>query len=301
MAPDRISQAQQGFLLLLPLLLWLLALPTIATPVIGVIPAVLPKLPSLGDCRSRITVPDKDKSLYFTALKPGREEPNKAKAYGESHGLTHVSRVYPQHFTEINRYSGSAKEKRQFQMDFSQVYAERTSGIAYLMLDDGKNAAPESIFYSIEFEKMKHGGRVDKILRIPFTNPPDDPTKSNEEYWVKPSDAPDYATGRCGVHVTHYQIPKGDDKYYLEAKISDDYAIEIGHLEKTDATEPVDVTSALPHVLVITAAKPGSSEDPDGAPLQFAYAGKTWTSDSTDCKFGGYEDGNREGDCGFSC
>ena len=97
------------------------------------------------------------------------------------------------------------------------------------------------------------------------------------------------------------QIPKGDTKYYLEAQIKDANQIEIGHLDKTDATESVNVNSALPLVLIITAAKPGSSADPDGAPLQFAYGADKWSSDDTRCKFGGYQNGNREGDCGFAC
>ncbi|KAL8725290.1 MAG: hypothetical protein Q9166_007439, partial [cf. Caloplaca sp. 2 TL-2023] len=117
---------------------------------------------------------------------------------------------------------------------------------------------------------MKNSGHVKKILRFPFTNPPDDPTTVTNVYWEKPADSPSYAKGRCGVHITHYQIPKGDNKYYLEAQLKDDNGVEIGHLDKTDATDSVDVFSALPHVLVITAAKPGSSQDPDGAPLQFA-------------------------------
>ncbi|KAL8931055.1 MAG: hypothetical protein Q9208_000157, partial [Pyrenodesmia sp. 3 TL-2023] len=106
------------------------------------------------------------------------------------------------------------------------------------------------------------------------------------------------ATGWCGVHVTHYQIPKGDNKYYAEAKIYDGKGIEIGSLHKMDATGPVYVWSTLPYALVIKAAKPGSSDNPDKAPLEFAYAEATWKSGSGNCNFGGYENGNREGDCG---
>ncbi|KAL8859796.1 MAG: hypothetical protein Q9178_003628 [Gyalolechia marmorata] len=239
--------------------------------------------------------------MYFTGLK--FKEMKKAKKYALDHGLTHVTDRHPTGFSDKGKYSGSEQEFGQFLKDFSQVYAEKTEGIAYLMLDDNQNAAPDSIFYSVEFEVMKNGGHVDKILQFPYNNGDgiDDPTTATKVYWEKPKYAPSYAKGQCGVHITHYQIPKGDDKYYLEAQLKDAYGFQIGHLDKTDATEPVDVFSALPSVLVITAAKPGSSEDPDSAPLQFAYGADSWSSDDERCKFGGYEDGNREGDCGFAC
>ncbi|KAL8655268.1 MAG: hypothetical protein Q9226_003109 [Calogaya cf. arnoldii] len=94
--------------------------------------------------------------------------------------------------------------------------------------------------------------------------------------WEKSTSAASYTKGQCGVHITHYQIPRGDNKYYLEAQIKDAAHLEIGHVDKTDATEPVNISGALPLVLVITAAKPGSSEDPDGAPLQFTYRADSW-------------------------
>ena len=171
------------------------------------------------------------------------------------------------------------------------------------MLDEDQNAAPDSIFYSVEFEAMKNGGHVDKILQFPFNNGRgiDDPTTATKVYWEKSDEPSRYAKGQCSVHITHYQIPKDDTKYYLEAHIKDAHGIEIGHVDKTDATEPVNVYSALPLVLVITAAKRGSSKTPDDAPLQFAYGGDKWSSKDNRCKFGGYEDGDREGDCRFAC
>ncbi|KAL8976192.1 MAG: hypothetical protein Q9205_007756, partial [Flavoplaca limonia] len=122
----------------------------------------------------------------------------------------------------------------------------------------------------------------------------DDPTTATKVIWEEPKDAPSYAKGQCRVHVTHYQIRQCADKYYIEAQIKDAYGFLVGHLDKTGATKPVDVFSALPLVLVITAAKPGSSEDPDGAPLQFAYGSDKRSSDDERYKFGGYENGDRE-------
>ena len=300
------SLTKQSLTLLLPLLLWLFATSIqaspIADPLFGPVPVIIkPKFPSKSDCESKIKTVDKDKSMYFTGLKT-RGEINTAKKYATDHGLIHVSSVYPDGYTDVNRYEGSDDEKRAFQEAFSQVYAEKTSGTAYLMLDDGQDPADTSIFKTIEFKAMKDGGHVDKILRFPYNNPPDDPKSSNSEFWKKDGASASYAKGWCGVHVTHYQIPDGDNKYYLQAELKDATGVQIGQLEKTDATNPVDVTSALPYVLIITADKPGSAEDVDGKPLHFAYAGTEWTSDDeSHCKFGGYEDGNREGDCGFTC
>ncbi|KAL8893324.1 MAG: hypothetical protein Q9192_005380 [Flavoplaca navasiana] len=103
----------------------------------------------------------------------------------------------------------------------------------------------------------------------------DDPTTATKVFWEKPKDAPSYPKGQCRVHITHYQIRQCDDKYYIEDRLKAAYKFEIGHMNKTDATKPVDVFSALPSVLVIRAAKPGSLDNPDGAPLQFAYGSDT--------------------------
>ncbi|KAL8864785.1 MAG: hypothetical protein Q9174_007222 [Haloplaca sp. 1 TL-2023] len=274
-----------------------------ATPIAQGYPVALARdFPSLQECRDKINPPGKDQAMYFTGL-ASYKDVKKAKKYAIDHGLTHVTDRYGTGFADRGQYDGTDEQYRQFQKDFSRAYAEKTAGIAYLMLDDNKNADPQSIFYSVELEAMKNGGHVDKILQFDYNNGNGigDPTKATKIYWEKSKDAPGYAKGQCGVHVTHYQIPKDDDKYYLEAKIKDAYGVEIGNLDKTDATEPVDVSSALPSVLVITAAKPGSSKDPDSAPLQFAYAGDTWSSDDKRGNFGGYENGNREGDCGFPC
>ncbi|KAI4215944.1 MAG: hypothetical protein L6R36_009354 [Xanthoria steineri] len=304
MAYHRPLSLSQYVLILLSFALCLLNLSVHATPLAqaGSPFAAKPAFPSLDDCRKKITAPEKDKAMYFTGL-PAYNDVKKAKKYAVNHGLTHVTNCYPTNFAERGQYAGDDDAFRQFQKDFSQAYAEKTEGIAYLMLDDNQNAAPDSIFYTVELEAMKNGGHVDKILQFPFDGGKgiDDPTKATKVYWEKFGNAAAYSKGQCGVHVTHYQIPKGDTKYYLQAQIQDANHFEIGHLDKTDATEPVNVNSALPLVLVITAAKPGSSEDPDGAPLQFAYGADKWSSDDARCKFGGYENGNREGDCGFAC
>ncbi|KAI4265617.1 MAG: hypothetical protein L6R38_009287 [Xanthoria sp. 2 TBL-2021] len=110
-----------------------------------------------------------------------------AKKYALQHGLTHVTACYPDKFTDKGQYKENLNAFGQFLRDFSQAYAEKTEGIAYLMLDDNQNAAPDSIFYAVEFEAMKNGGHVDRILQFPFDGGKgvDDPTKAKKIYWEK--------------------------------------------------------------------------------------------------------------------
>ncbi|KAG6985273.1 hypothetical protein G7Y79_00146g102160 [Physcia stellaris] len=127
-----------------------------------------PSFPSLDDCKAKFTAPPKDKSLYFTGLK-ARKDVNKAKKYAEDHGLVHVSQSYPAQFTDPGQYDGTDAERRAFQENFSRLYAEGTTGDAYLMLDDGKSPAADSIFQTVEFPAMRDGAKVAKILQFPFS------------------------------------------------------------------------------------------------------------------------------------
>ncbi len=105
-----------------------------------------------------------------------------------------------------------------------------------------------------------------------------------------------YVPGQCGVHITQYQKPvPGVDPYTFDAGIDDYAAIPIGEIKGLATFEPFQVTSLLPWTLVIT---PGHL---DSDPIRFSYADQHWDSNSAQCKFGGYENGNREGDCGFQC
>lgn len=239
--------------------------------------------------------------MYFTGLGDGKKASNDAKKYAESKGLTHVSACYKDGFTDPKRYlnGNDADAARAFMKAFSKVYGEKTTGKAYLMIEDGKTPDPGSIFEHIEFQAMKDSGKVEVIYRFPPGA--DDPRASTNEYWRRPAGAVQYNKGTCRVHITHYQIPKGDTKYYLEAYLNDNIDNRIGNLAKTDATDPVDITSALPWVLIVTADRPGSAQDVDSKPLHFKYADLDWSSDDDRCKVGAYDSGNREMDCTFPC
>lgn len=177
--------SKKGFAILLSLLFWLTTSVVLASPVgsphsAGALQRRKPAFPSIQDCRDKFSAPAKDKAFYFTGLKT-RKAINAAKKYANDHGLVHVAQSYPTSFTDPGQYDGSDEERRNFQKAFSQVYAEGTTGIAYLLIDDDKQPAEDSIFQTVEFPAMRDGAKVTKILRFPMSS--DDPTNSDNEFW----------------------------------------------------------------------------------------------------------------------
>ena len=116
-----------------------------------------------------------------------------------------------------------------------------------------------------------------------------------------------YAGPTCQVHVVQYQKknPAGDPATDPEAHFSVDISIRdgneatIGEVLRAEAPAgvAVGVTSKLPHVLLVTAG------EVDADPVLFAYGDQTWAYADVahKCNFGEYADGDREGDCEFSC
>ena len=134
-------------------------------------PPIKPHFPSLDDCRNKIKSQDKDIAMHFSKLGQWYSV-GIAKGYAVDHGLTHVTNQYPDKFCNQDQYQGSKKQLKQFQSAFSQAYAERSTGITYLMMDKGKVPSTGNIFQSVELEAIKKGGGVDKKIRFNFTNPP---------------------------------------------------------------------------------------------------------------------------------
>lgn len=111
---------------------------------------------------------------------------------------------------------------------------------------------------------------------------------------------PPYAKGWCGLHVTQFQKPDpSKDPYSFEVHIFDADQKEIGSAPKTEVVPqtPLDVTSKLPYVFILIAG----NVDKDA--VLFRYADQAWGSNDQEhfCNFGAYDNGKREGDCGFSC
>ncbi len=179
--------SKRGLALLLSFFLWLSASVVLATP-IGLASPDLekrkPPYPSVQDCKDKFTAPPKDKAMYFTGLKT-RKDINSAKKYAVDHDLVHVGLSFPETFTNPGNYEGTDEERRTFQENFSRLYAEATEGIAYLLIDDDKSPAGDSIFETVEFAAMRDGGKVSKILR--FSSDEKNPANSDQQYW--PDDA----------------------------------------------------------------------------------------------------------------
>ena len=258
------------------------------------------KVPNIDKCRELITPPPRDSSMFYTGLR-SNQEINIAKGYADRHGLAHVSKAYPEGFTNLLAYEDSPANLQQFQRDFMQVFAEKTTGTAYLIGYDGSEPRADSIFSTVELPVVQRSAQVDKIVRLPFVNPPDDPTTIAETIWTRPVDLPPYAPGKCRVHFTHYKIPHHGTSYSLEAVMYDGMGYEIGRQQKIDASEPVALHSKLPEVMHITVAQPTYHNRPDKAALTFQYGVKVWNSDVPFCDVGGYSHRNREGDCHFDC
>ncbi|OAK94759.1 hypothetical protein IQ06DRAFT_329943 [Phaeosphaeriaceae sp. SRC1lsM3a] len=58
----------------------------------------------------------------------------------------------------------------------SEIFAEETSGNAFLLIPDRYNPRAESIFYSKEYKAMKDGNKVNKIMRVNFAYGTQTPT-----------------------------------------------------------------------------------------------------------------------------
>lgn len=192
MAAFRFRLSPVGLLVILSSIL-LLASSVLAAP--SPSPAKLvarkDKYPSKEDCESHLKKdePAKDTSIFFTGL--AKKAMNEVKTYAVDHGLTHVTNVYtPKQFTNVGEYEGTDEERRAFQEAFSAVYAEHTSGKAYLMMDLEKKPKKDSIFYSVEFPALRDGGDVSEIIWLDINNKPDDPTKETKTWWKKGDDDP---------------------------------------------------------------------------------------------------------------
>lgn len=271
------------------------------------------KYPDIDGCRSACSVAA-DVSLFYS--KVGRHE-EKPQQFADQAGLKLVRDAYPSGFTDKNgQYSGYKK----FAGRFSQAFAEKTAGTAYVMLPtDGTTDLSQSVWVKTEKDiLMGSGGTCNRIVKV---DPDDfskkcvfwdrsgdkDPNMSNcglENGPVPdPPSASAYAPGWCGVHVTQYQKnepnsnPTGD--YKFDITIKDDSGATIGTNFGAVAQDGVgvEVTSKLPWVLIVAAQKV------DDDAVLFKYSDQSWGSNDQPhyCNFGGYEDGNRDGDCEFEC
>ena len=273
------------------------------------------KYPDLDECRSKCSV-GTDHSLFYS--KVGKHE-DKPQDFANQNGLSLVRDAYPSGFTDKNdKYTGYKK----FAIRFSTAFAEKTSGTAWAMLPtDGTTDISNSVWVKNERPVLTaSGGACNRIIKVDpddfskrcilwdRNNAKDDkiPNCGLENGPIPPPPAAaaiSYVPGWCGMHVTQYQKNEPQSNptpdYKLDITLFDGAGNPIGANYGATALNGVgvDVTSKLPWVMIVTVGAV------DSDPVLFRYADQAWGSNDQEhhCNFGGYEDGNRDGDCGFSC
>ncbi|XXG99308.1 hypothetical protein Hte_005645 [Hypoxylon texense] len=107
-----------------------------------------------------------------------------------------------------------------------------------------------------------------------------------------------YVAGQCGIHVTQYQKNEGGvgSEYQFTVQIKDAVGAILGGVNGQAVADhsTFSIDSELPATLDLTAGAV------DSDPVTFGYNGQAFSS-SDGCSTGGYENGNREMDCGFAC
>lgn len=110
-----------------------------------------------------------------------------------------------------------------------------------------------------------------------------------------------YTPGSCGVHVRQYrknQPSNPSPNFKLDVRVYDGAGALMTALAGLDAANYFThrIITPLPKVLNITV------QNADTDSVLFEYDGISWDSSNPDhCKFGGYDNLKREGDCGFTC
>jgi len=109
-----------------------------------------------------------------------------------------------------------------------------------------------------------------------------------------------YVPGWCGMHIQQYQIGEGPgdtSQYRLTIELFDANHAPLGGVNTANVPDggSVDVGSALPNVYIAAVAYV------DSDPVLFAYGGQKFDSSSPQCSMGEYDNGSRQGDCGFTC
>jgi hypothetical protein len=121
--------------------------------------------------------------------------------------------------------------------------------------------------------------------------------------------APGFTPGWCTAHVNQYQRNefRTGSKYVFDVVMYDPTGKQIGHVQREEVNDNgiIEISSHLPYLLILHAGQ----RDEDF--VRFEYAGQSWTCDDNDggvhqCTLGngprnGYENGDREGDMGWTC
>ncbi|KAL8680467.1 MAG: hypothetical protein Q9186_003365 [Xanthomendoza sp. 1 TL-2023] len=119
------------------------------------------KYPKLDECREKCSVA-KDKSLFYSQVGKFEDIPTD---FAKEDDLTLVRESYPPGFTD--KIEGSTGYLR-FAKDFSKAFAEKTSGIAYVLLPtDGTSLKEGKTWSKIEYPALTdEDGECTRILKV---------------------------------------------------------------------------------------------------------------------------------------
>lgn len=116
--------------------------------------------PSLELCRATCQV-EPDLSMFYSRVGPWEEKP---RLFAQGNGLKLVREAYPGDFIRLRPGAGSFAK---FAHRFSQAFAEKTAGTAFVMLPVDDNARLGKAW--VRFEKpalVAEGGACNAIVRV---------------------------------------------------------------------------------------------------------------------------------------
>ncbi|KAL8736203.1 MAG: hypothetical protein Q9166_000358 [cf. Caloplaca sp. 2 TL-2023] len=154
---------------------------------------------------------------------------------------------------------------------------------------------------------------IDHPLPNPAVSAYAGPTSFENTYSDRPTPSgpapaaatPTYAGGTCAMHVTQYQRwnegtgnPTND--FQLELNVKDAKGEQAANLPKLPAPKGKKVTmNGLKFPFMVQVGDDESYDD--YSMLHFSYDNFNFDQKKDVCKYGGYEDGNRDMDCHFNC
>ena len=147
--------------------------------------------PSKADCESNAKTPGESKSLFFSGVGRGGDVWDGLLEYKNDNSLLLVNDIYTPNpgFCEAETPSDeSSSEYRTFSDNFCAVFAEKSSGTAFVGIPKDCDPKPDSTWKTIEFSSLTANADVTKIIRF-------DPTSTALTTTIYPVNAAATATG----------------------------------------------------------------------------------------------------------
>lgn len=115
--------------------------------------------PDLDKCRGKCTI-EADKSVFYSKVGKHEEKP---QDFATQNSLKLVRDAYPEGFTDkkpnLTKYTAFAQR-------FSQAFAEKTSGTAYVLLPTDGTTAIGKVWDTYEKPFLKEGGKCTRIVKV---------------------------------------------------------------------------------------------------------------------------------------